>query len=217
MLTGIFPGNIQLYKQAFRHASAAREIAPGVKDSYERLEFLGDAVLGTIVGHYFYKKFPFKDEGFLTRMRSRMVSREFLSRLALKLNLHKLIEKKGEPGQQISGDILEALIGAIYIDKGFTRTNDFVLQHIMQHYIDMDDLVNTEIDYKSKIIEKAQKEKIMLHFETTECSSDERGRKSYCSIMQLNGVKVAEGFGASKKKAEQDAARCYYTQTNTAE
>jgi len=208
-IIGIFPKNINLYKQAFRHTSVAKEIKNGVKDSYERLEFLGDAILGSITAHYFFSKFPVKDEGYLTKMRSRMVSRIYLNQLSTKIGIHKFIELKGDLGRSVYGDVLEALIGAIYLDKGYKKTRHFVIANIIQNHVDVEELINTETDFKSKIIEMAQKEKIILEFKSQEIV-EKNGNKTYNTSMLLNGKVEAVGIGFSKKKAEQEAARIYF-------
>lgn len=206
---GIFPANINLYKQAFRHASAAKEIKNGVRDSYERLEFLGDAILGSITAHYFFTKFPVQDEGYLTKMRSRMVSRTYLNQLSIKIGIHKFIELKGDLGRSVYGDVLEALIGAIYLDKGYKKTRHFVISNIIQNYVDVEELINTETDFKSKIIEIAQKEKIVLEFKSQEIV-EKNGNKIYNTTMYLNGKIESTGTGFSKKNAEQEAAKMYF-------
>ena len=122
-ILGFSPKNLSLYNQAFRHNSVAKEIKEGIKDSNERLEFLGDAVLGIVIADYLFRKFPYKDEGFLTKMRSKIVSRDHLNQLAVKLGLNKFLFQTSDPGLKFSsmhGDAFEALIGAVYMDKGFS-------------------------------------------------------------------------------------------------
>ncbi|CAG0959543.1 Ribonuclease 3 [Flavobacteriales bacterium] len=206
---GIFPKNISLYKQAFRHTSAAKEIKNGVKDSYERLEFLGDAILGSVIAHYFFSKFPVKDEGYLTKMRSRMVSRTYLNQLSVKMGIHTFIELKGDLGRSVYGDVLEALIGAIYLDKGYKKTRGFVIQHIVQNYVNLEELINTETDFKSKLIEISQKERMVLEFKSEEIAV-KNGNKIYNTTMYLNGKIESTGTGFSKKNAEQEAAKMYF-------
>ena len=152
-----------MYKSAFRHSSAAQEIKKGVKDSNERLEFLGDSVIGTVVADYLFKKFPYKDEGFLTKMRSKMVSRAKHNQLAIQLGLNKFIESHNTRFQiqpsSINGDAYEALIGAIYLDKGYKFAQDFILTRIINVHIDMDEIETKEIDFKSKFMEWYKKKK----------------------------------------------------------
>ena len=143
-ILGISPKNLSLYNQAFRHNSVAKEIKEGVKDSNERLEYLGDAVLNTIIAIYLFKKFPYKDEGFLTKMRSKIVSRAHLNQLAVKLGLNKFLSQNTDPSFKFSsmnGDAFEALIGAIYLDKGFTSTQNFILNRILKFHVDVEKIL----------------------------------------------------------------------------
>ena len=141
-ILGFFPSNTNLYKSALRHKSAAREIKNGVKDSNERLEYLGDAILGAVVADYVFKKFPYKDEGFLTEMRSKIVSRDNLNKLSRKLGLDALIINNPDNAvnRSMHGDAFEALIGAIYLDKGYRCAKKFVIGRIISHYLDIDSL-----------------------------------------------------------------------------
>ncbi len=163
-LIGANPSNLELYRLAFLHASASREsVSKSYKESNERLEFLGDSVLGMITAAYLFKKFPFKDEGFLTEIRSRMVSRESLNVLGRKLGLEEVIEYENQRKTSLSrssmyGDALEAFIGAIYLDKGFGFTQKFITQKILTQYFDLDTVVQNNPNFKSILIEWAQKE-----------------------------------------------------------
>ena len=204
-ILGFFPSNISLYKQAFRHSSAAQEVKKGVKDSNERLEYLGDAVLGTVVAEYLFQLFPFKDEGFLTKMRSKIVSRSQLNQLSVKLGLNKFIEASLERGSQsnaINGDAFEALIGAIYVDKGYYYAKDFILNRVMKNHIDMDEVENKETDYKSRLIEWAQKEKKELRFVLVE-EIGEGNDKQFLIEVTIEGEPKGRMQHFSKKKAEQ--------------
>src|SRR5687768_15780284 len=160
-ILGFPPQNLFLYEQAFRHNSVAKEIKDGVKDSNERLEFLGDAVLSIVIAEYLFKKFPYKDEGFLTKMRSKIVSREHLNQLSLKLGLNKFLLQTNHPNIKFSslhGDAFEALIGAVYLDKGFYCAQTFILNRILKFHVDVEKILLTEIDFKSKLIEWSQRE-----------------------------------------------------------
>lgn len=207
-ILGFYPSNIALYKSAFRHSSAATLIKDGVKDSNERLEFLGDSVIGTVVADYLFKKFPFKDEGFLTKMRSKMVSRNQHNNIAQKLGLSNFIEanneRKGIPSS-INGDAYEALIGAIYLDKGFEFAQKFLLTRIINVHIDMEELVTKEVDFKSKFIEWSQKERKEFRFETVI-----DGNSSHDKLFTINLIMNEKVIGTaqhfSKKRAEQLAA-----------
>ena len=207
-ILGISPKNLSLYNQAFRHNSVAKEIKEGVKDSNERLEYLGDAVLNTIIAIYLFKKFPYKDEGFLTKMRSKIVSRAHLNQLAVKLGLNKFLSQNTDPSFKFSsmnGDAFEALIGAIYLDKGFTSTQNFILNRILKFHVDVEKILETETDFKSKLIEWSQREKKDIQFRVVE----ENGNgydKQFMIATVVSGEIIANGQHFSKKKAEQLSA-----------
>ena len=206
-ILGFYPTNISLYKLAFRHSSAAQLIKKGVKNSNERLEFLGDSVIGTVVADYLFKKFPFKDEGFLTKMRSKMVSRQQHNQLAIKLGLNNFLEVNNErhgnnKSSSINGDAYEALIGAIYLDKGYRFAQKFILTRIVNVHIDMDEVETKEVDFKSKLIEWAQKEKKEFRFDTIVdgATSDD---KLYCMQLVVDNEAIGKAQHFSKKRAEQ--------------
>ena len=209
-IIGEKPSNAALYRLAFMHSSVSKEtVAKGYKESNERLEFLGDAVLGMITAEFLFKKFPFKDEGFLTEIRSRIVSRESLNVVARKLGLEQLIEYDGNRKTVLSrtsmyGDALEALIGAIYIDKGFRFTKTFITKKILTQYFDIDAVVNNNPNFKSLIIEWAQKEGKQLRFEISEQGT--MHNKEFSAQIFVNDEPFSLGQGYSKKKAEQTAA-----------
>jgi len=209
-LIGSSPNNLNLYRLAFLHASASKDsVAKTYKESNERLEFLGDSVLGMITAAYLFKKFPFKDEGFLTEIRSRMVSRESLNVLGRKLGLDEVIEYENQKKTILSrssmyGDALEAFIGAVYLDKGFAFTQNFIISKILTQYFDLEIVVQNNPNFKSLLIEWAQKEGKKVLF-----TLDEEGlhhNKEFTAFVLLDGEKISEGKGYSKKKAEQTAA-----------
>jgi ribonuclease III len=205
-ILGFYPGNIGLYKLALRHSSAAKNIKKGVKDSNERLEFLGDSVIGTVVADYLFKKFPYKDEGFLTKMRSKMVSRAKHNQIALKLGLNKMIEANndrfGTKPSSINGDAYEALIGAIYLDKGYKFAQKFILTRIINVHIDMEEVETKEVDFKSKFIEWAQKEKKEFVFETVVDGTTSPDKQFVLQLL-VDGEVVGKAQHLSKKRAEQ--------------
>lgn len=217
-ILGFYPGNLFLYEQAFRHNSVAKEIKEGIKDSNERLEYLGDAVLSVVIAEYLFKKFPYKDEGFLTKMRSKIVSREHLNQLSLKLGLNKLLLQTNHPNIKFSslhGDAFEALIGAIYLDKGFYSAQRFILNRILKFHVDVEKILLTEIDFKSKLIEWSQREKKNIQFRIIE----ENGNgydKQFVIGVSLNGEIIASGQHFSKKKAEQLSAEATCTKLGIA-
>jgi len=173
--------------------------------NYERLEFLGDAVLGAIVAEILYKFFPNKDEGFMTRLRSTIVSRESLNIIAIKMGLNKKVIAKSDisKNKHIYGDVFEAFTGAIYLDQGYNKTKAFIENYIFPHYVNLEDLVHVDKNYKSRLIEWAQKQKIDLNIETVEGNS--RRSKFVCTIV-IDGDTMAQGVGTSKKEAEQNSA-----------
>mgnify|MGYP000035103743 CR=1 FL=1 len=209
-ILGFIPGNIELYEQAFRHKSAAEEDIRGVKNSNERLEFLGDAILDAIVADYFFLKFPFKGEGFLTKMRSRMVSRAFLNDLAKKLDLDTFLEiSEGVVNaKSVFGNALEALIGAIYLDKGYDITRKFVVEKIIADHVNIESLVELESDFKSKLIIAAQKAKKNLSFTIQQVENEQF--HYYIATIVIEGVGIIDGKGNSKKIAEQQAAQLFF-------
>ena len=163
-IVGKKPINVEIFELATRHASAAKTLKSGFRESNERLEYLGDAVLGTVIAEFLFKKYPFKDEGFLTEIRSRIVNRESLNDLGKKIGLDVLIEydanrKNSLSHRSIHGDTLEALVGAVYLDRGFRFCRKFVIKKLLLPYFDLDQIVKNNPNNKSLIIEWAQKEK----------------------------------------------------------
>jgi ribonuclease III len=206
---GFRPKNIALYKLAFRHKSMAQPVGNGFRHSNERLEYLGDAVLGSCVADFLFKKFPYKDEGFLTEIRSRIVSRQNLNALSRKLGIDKLILTSREnqsAGTSILGDAFEAFIGALYLDKGYRFTYRIVVSKIIQNHLDLEELVTKEVNFKSKLIEWSQKEKRELEFEVTEETDQGKKLKVYLVNLRIDKKVVSQGKDYSIKKAEQHAA-----------
>ncbi len=205
-ILGFYPKNIALYKLALRHSSAASQLKEGIKNSNERLEFLGDSIIGTIVADYLFKKFPYKDEGFLTKMRSKMVSRTQHNKIALKLGLNSLIEANNDrfgsrPGS-IYGDAYEALIGAIYLDKGYDAAQQYVLNQIIDVHIDMHEIETKEVDFKSKFIEWAQKERKEFSYEMLSNGADSPNKQFTIQLVVEHEI-LGTVQHISKKKAEQ--------------
>lgn len=211
MIVGSKPLNLSLYRLALRHASAAEELKNGVKISNERLEYLGDAVLGTIVAEYLFMKFPYRDEGFLTETRSRIVNRESLNHVGQKIGLPTIVEagsasKNPYAFKSIYGDTLEALIGAIYLDRGYRFCRNFVLKRLILPYFDIDNIINTTINFKSKVIEWSQRDNREIDFRLISVSGAQRF-KEFIVELYVDGEALAEGKGPTKKKAEQEAAK----------
>jgi ribonuclease-3 len=210
-ITGQTPYNIDLYKLAVAHTSAAKEnFNPGIKNSNERLEYLGDAVLGAVVAEYLFKKFPYKNEGFLTEIRSRIVNRESLNNVGKKIGLNKIVEYNGGKNIVIShkslyGDALEALVGAVYLDKGFKSCKKFILKKLIQPHFDLEEIVEMNSNFKSILIEWAQKDNKAIKF----IIINELGhthQKEFTAQVIIDDEPISIGKGHSKKKAEQAAA-----------
>lgn len=209
-IIGQKPKNDLLYQLAFRHTSASKQTKiDGFKESNERLEFLGDAVLGMVVAEYLFKKYPFKDEGFLTEIRSRIVNRESLNIVARKIGLDKLIEFDGQRNfhrTSMFGDAMEALIGAIYLDKGFILTKKFIITKLLSNHFDLDTVISNNTNYKSIILGWAQAGGRKIEFLIVE----EKGKnhsKEFIAQVLLDSEIISSGTGWNKKKAEQDASR----------
>lgn len=204
-ILGFYPKNIAVYKLAFSHRSASVSTFNGIQLSNERLEYLGDAVLGAIVADLLFRRFPFRDEGFLTEMRSRIVSRENLKNLALKIGLNKYLKNNSNPGMYRSmyGDAFEALIGAIFIDKGYAYAEKFMIGRIINIHVDLNEIEKADSNFKSRIINWAQRERKNLLFETID---EGIGGKLIKVRLLIDGQEVATGEDYVKKKAEQIAA-----------
>lgn len=207
-LLGFYPENISIYKLAFSHKSIAPELKDGKKASNERLEFLGDAVLDAVIAEYLFKKYPFEDEGFLTELRSKIVSRKNLNHLAQKMGLEKFIKSDNRGNlrhNSIMGDALEAMIGAIYLDKNFVKAKDFILVKLVANHIDVDELQEQEVNFKSRLIEWAQKERKTLRFDVA-AEADMGARRLFVINALVNNEVIGTGQDFSKKRAEQNAA-----------
>jgi ribonuclease III len=208
-ITGFFPGVITCYNQALRHHSASSTIHHnGSRDSNERLEYLGDSVLNTVVAELLFNRFPFKNEGFLTEMRSKIVSRESLNDLAIKIGLSQIVQydKKAigiHTKNSIFGNALEAFIGAIFLDGGFELAKKFILSKLITH-IDLDMLQFTEKNFKGRLIEWGQKHNRAVEFETHEDVN--RKQRLFTIKVLVDGSILVESEHISKKKAEQMAA-----------
>ncbi|MCB9202546.1 MAG: ribonuclease III [Flavobacteriales bacterium] len=207
---GFKPKNIELYKEALTHKSFYRN--KSYSANYERLEFLGDSVLGCIVSEYLFHSAPNQQEGYLTQMRSKLVSRKKLNKISKELHLIDLIRKDKESslGENIHGNILESLIGAIYLDYGTKECKNFIHKNILNKE-NLENLENQISSYKGMIIEHSQKHKINISFETSE-EKNAQNHTVFVSILKLNGNKISKGRELSKKKAEEIAAkRAFYS------
>jgi ribonuclease-3 len=209
-ILGVKPINIKLFQLATQHSSVAREIASGIKESNERLEYLGDAILSAVVADYLFKKYPFKDEGFLTEIRSRIVNRDSLNKLGAKLGLESIVSyndyrKHAQSYKSIMGDTLEALIGAIYLDKGFNSCKRFILKRLLMEQIDIDHIIKVNPNFKSKIIEWAHRNEKDIRFEILDVKEGKH-YKEFTAQVYIDEKPYGAGSGFNKKRAEQVAA-----------
>ena len=210
-LIGFKPRNLRLYKMAFRHLSAAEKIQfTSMKNSNERLEYLGDAVLDMVIAEIVYKKFPFKGEGFLTEVRSKIVSRKQLSSIALKIGLPSFIEvenvltRNRHVMSTLAGNALEALVGAIYLDRGYKKTTGFIYKKLLKPHIDLDEIENLHINYKSLVNQWVQKNKKNLEFVVlVEKSASKNGK--FKIALDIDGERISTAENYSKKNAEKAA------------
>ncbi|MEJ8804252.1 ribonuclease III [Pontibacter sp. H249] len=208
-IIGVTPDNIRLYKLALTHTSFARQTSAGKHETNERLEFLGDAILGAVVAEHLFNKFPYEDEGFLTEIRSRIVNRESLNHIALKIGLNLLVKvdtsNHSMRHKSVNGNALEALVGAVYLDKGYDRTRHFILKKLIRPHVDLHSILNTTANFKSKLIEWAQSQNKEIRFEIVK-RKQHGNTTEFTSEVYLNDEPIAVGVGLSKKKADQAAA-----------
>ena len=208
-IIGFYPRNIQYYKQALMHKSIGRK-EKGRPVNNERLEFLGDAVLDAVVGHIVYSHFPGKREGFLTNTRSKLVSRETLGRLAKEMGVLDLVLSNGRNSSHNSymgGNAFEALVGAIYLDRGFDACMRFMEKKILKEVINIDKVAYKEVNFKSKLIEWGQKNRVKLEFGLISQEKDDNGSPKFAYEVLLEGIKGEKGEGYSKKEAQQMASK----------
>lgn len=210
MIIGRKPLNLSLYRLALTPSSLGEETSRGFKISNERLEFLGDAVLGCVIAEHLFQKFPYRDEGFLTETRSKLVNRETLNEIGIKIGLKNTLEQVVSKRQftgnkSLFGDILEAFLGAVYLDRGYQFTQKLILQRILLH-MDLDEMISTVTNYKSKIIEWSQKESKLVDYNVLQVNGNQRF-KEFVVELKIDGESVAQGKGSTKKKAEQEASK----------
>ncbi len=208
-LTGFYPSNISLYEEAFIHKSASSKDADGNIINNERLEFLGDSILDSIIAEHLCNNYPNQNEGFLTTMRSKLVNREFINDLAKKIGLKNLVvsNMRTTYNTNILGNVFEAFIGAIYLDKGYSKTKKFFITKVIKEYIDLDEIENRETNFKSKLIEWCQKNKKEISFISSEKTSETPSKPVFISKVEVDNYTYGAGKGFSKKEAEQKAAK----------
>lgn len=208
---GIKSRNIGLYKQAFRHKSVAKKLPSGLKNSNERLEFLGDSVIATIVSEYLYEKFPNRDEGYLTKLRSKIVSRKNLNELGEKMGLEPfaMYLKGNFPYKSLLGNVFEALFGAIYLDKGYKKAKTIFITQVLEKYVDLDNIESINIDHKSQLLIYCQKNKLELEFKILEEAVID-GSISFTMGVFISNELKAQSTAQSKRSAEQLASQIAY-------
>lgn len=204
---GVSPRQPEYYDLALTHRSASIHHTKGFSVNNERLEFLGDSILNAVISDYLFHLYPNENEGFLTQLKSKMVSRVFLNEISCKLGLPRLIHAQTTfEKTNIPGNVLEAFIGAVYLDLGYIAAKRFVIDRIVSE-TDIEELVNTETNYKGKAIDWAQKNHHNFSFETDEKEGVGQGNKIFVSSFVVNGEKYGSGEGDNKKEAEQNAAK----------
>lgn len=208
-MLGFYPHDIRIYEQALLHRSSSVKSDRGHLLNNERLEFLGDAILDAVVGDIVYRKFEGKHEGFLTNTRSKIVSRESLNHVAEQIGLSKLIKfsiRHSSHNSYMGGNAFEALVGAIYLDRGYDYCKDFMEHRIIGQYMDLNKISRKEVNFKSKLIEWAQKNKVEISFNLVNQSLDEFNSPVFESEVLLEGIHACKGKGYSKKESQQIAA-----------
>lgn len=212
-IMGFKPKNIAVYEEAFTHRSLNEKNSNGIPQNYERLEFLGDAMLGSVIASHLFTEVPSGDEGYLTKMRSKIVSREHLNELGRDLQLIKLLKTNiptKQFGGNIHGNIFEALVGAIYLDRGFNYCEKFIHKRVIGPYVDIERLEGKVISYKSLFIEWCQKHKKAFKYVVYDDTGNDE-LKHFAVKLQLENTTVGKARATSKKKAEERASkRAYY-------
>jgi len=208
-ILGFSPGNLKLYEIAFIHRSASFTLPNGKKVNNERLEYLGDAVLDAILSDYLFEKFPDANEGFMTKIRSRIVNREILNQLAISMGINMILisnVSSSHPTKNLYGDALEALIGSVFLDKGFKRTKKLFIKNVLNKYLDLNQIVKTDSDYKSLVFEWVQKHRSSLIFTYNEEYDFNLKKSVFSTTLIIDKKELGMGHGSSKKEAEQEAA-----------
>ena len=209
-ILGFYPTDIRLYEEAFRHSSASLLTTDRRSINNERLEFLGDGLLDCIVADILYRRYPDAQEGFLTISRSKVVQRDMLDTVALQIGLDKLIifsPKISNHNNHIYGNAFEALVGAVYLDKGYETCFKFV-ERMIDQYLDLSQITQQEINFKSSLLEWSQKHRVTVYFDLMEHSTDKEGKQLFqTAIHVVNGREIGIGYGSSKKESQQQAAQ----------
>ncbi|MCH5306751.1 MAG: ribonuclease III [Prevotella sp.] len=209
-ILGFYPHNIELYKQALLHKSVGQRTAKGKPLNNERLEFLGDAVLDAVVGDIVFRHFEGKREGFLTNTRSKLVSRDTLGKLAKEMGIPQLIKSTDHSTSHncyMNGNAFEALVGAIYLDRGYNACMQFMQKRILAHLINIDKVAYKEVNFKSKLLEWSQKNRVQMEFRDLEQTRDEKKSPVFTTQVFIEGLEGCKGIGYSKKESQQNAAK----------
>lgn len=213
-MLGFYPRNIEIYQQALLHKSSSIKSGKGRLLNNERLEFLGDAILDAVVADIVYKKFEGKREGFLTNTRSKIVQRETLNRVAVQIGLDKLIKyttRQSSHNSYMCGNAFEALIGAIYLDRGYRACKKFMEERIINQYLNLEKISRKEVNFKSKLIEWSQKNKFCVEFNLIEQSLDSDQNPIFETQITVENIPAGTGKGYSKKESQQEAAHATLT------
>jgi ribonuclease-3 len=216
-ILGFRPGNLMIYEVAFIHRSASFFLPDGQRINNERLEFLGDSVLDMVLSDFLFEKYPDGSEGFMTKIRSRIVNRDVLNQLAVSMEINKLLVSNistGHVTKHLYGDALEALIGAIFLDKGLKKTKRFFIKSVLEKYLDLKTIVNTENDFKSLVFEWVQKKKNNLSFTYNEEYDFDLKKSVFTTTLCIGKEEFGKGQGDSKKEAEQEASRQAWVRLN---
>ena len=209
-ILGFYPHNISYYKMALMHKSIMHRNAKGKPVNNERLEFLGDAVLDAVVGDIVYQHFPGKREGFLTNTRSKLVQRDTLNKLAQEMGVNQLVLSNGHSSSHNSymgGNAFEALVGAIYLDRGYDACMKFMKQRILAKMINIDKVAYKEVNFKSKLIEWSQKNRVNIEFVLCDQKKDGNGNPMFTFLVTIEGIEGDKGTGYSKKESQQAACK----------
>jgi len=214
-ITGIMPRDITLYRTALKHRSVSRGEKSDKRVNNERLEYLGDAVLGAVVADILYKRYPTRQEGFLTTLRSKIVRRDTLNQLAVQLGLDKLVLHEGPVtsahNSYMNGNAFEAFVGALYLDRGYRACCRFMDKVVLARHINIDEMSQKEVNYKSKLIEWCQKYQLQFQFDmVSQKMLPDRTTPVFVSRLTIEGIFCGSGEGYSKKESQQQAARQGY-------
>ncbi|MDR2887299.1 MAG: ribonuclease III [Bacteroidales bacterium] len=208
-MLGFKPSNLRLYETALLHRSATFTLPDGRRINNERLEYLGDSVINTVISDYLFEKYPEANEGFMTKVRARIANRDVLNQLAVSLGIDRLLICNISATHTIKnlfGDALEALVGAIFLDRGLKKTKKIFIDRVLRRYLDLEAIINTDADYKSLVFEWVQKHKSSLMFKYNEKYDTNKKKSVFTTRLFIDRQELALGYGMSKKEAEQQAS-----------